>query len=77
MLGLIEFFIPFLNIQEDVINKEVENKKKRDEEIKNKREVDKNNPRFQMKRMSNEKKDLKNLAKAKNDRMLNIVGFYN
>ena len=76
-VGSNRVFIPFLNIQEDVINKEVENKKKRDEEIKNKREVDKNNPRFQMKRMSNEKKDLKNLAKAKNDRMLNIVGFYN
>ena len=72
-VGSNRVFIPFLNIQEDVFNKEAEMKKKRDEEIKNKREVDKNNPRFHMKRMSNEKKDIKNLSKAKNDRLLNIV----
>ena len=46
-----------------------------DEEIKNKRESDKNNPRFQMKRSNNEKKDIKNLAKAKNDKLLNIVSW--
>ena len=74
-VGSNKVFVPFLNIQEDVINKEAENKRKKDEEIKNKRESDKSNPRFQMKRSNNEKKDIKNLAKAKNDKLLNIVSW--
>jgi hypothetical protein len=65
-------FVPTLNIQQDVIEKEEKNKKKHTEEIKLTREVNKKNPRFQMKRMSGEKNMKKNLIKAKNDNIINV-----
>jgi hypothetical protein len=65
-------FVPSLNIQQDVIEKEEENKKKHTEEIKLTREVNKKNPRFQMKRMSGEKNMKKNLIKTKNDNIINV-----
>ena len=71
-VGSNRVFVPSLNIQEDVINKEIEIKKQHEEEIKHKREKDKKNPRFQMKRMSGDKKKMKNLFKAKNDQVFDV-----
>lgn len=60
-VGNNKVFIPSLNIQEDVINKEIREKQKLDEEIKVKREQDKSNPRFNMQKGKNNKKNFRNL----------------
>jgi len=72
-VGSNRVFIPSLNIQEGVINKNIEEKNRIEEEKKVQREKDKNNPRFQMKKMKNDKKNLKNLIK--NDDFKNNASF--
>jgi hypothetical protein len=67
-VGSNRVFIPSLNIQKDVIEKQEQDKKRKEEEIKNKREKDRKNPRFQMKRQS--KKKSKDLFMAKHESVI-------
>ena len=61
-VGSNKVFVPSLNIQKDVINKEIEAKQKLEDEKKAKRQQDKNNPRFKM-------------QKAKNNNKRNLLAF--
>jgi len=71
-VGSNKVFVPFLNIQEDVIQKEQEEKKKHEEEIRLQRNKDKSNPRYQMKRVSGDK-NIKNLLKTKNKKVFSDI----
>ena len=64
-VGSNKVFIPSLNIQKDVINKEIEAKKKLEDEKKAKRKQDKNNPRFHMQKAKNNKRNLLALNDSK------------
>jgi hypothetical protein len=63
-VGSNRVFIPSLNIQEDVINKEIREKQQMEEDKKVRREQDKDNPRFQMQKSKVNKKNLSNLMKS-------------
>ena len=70
-VGTNQVFIPSLNIQEDVINKEILLKQQNEKAIKEQREKDKGKARFQMKK-AEKGKGKKNLLKAKNDKLIGV-----
>ncbi|CAI2366213.1 unnamed protein product [Moneuplotes crassus] len=64
-VGSNKVFVPSLNIQEDVIEKEEKRKKKMEDEVRLRRMSDKSNPRFQIKKEKGGK-NIKALTKSKN-----------